>query len=148
MGTPTRALFDVESANRILPLVRMIVRDVVTDFRSLRHAGRQQRALQAESMGSTTSEKRIHDLQAEVNDSSARIEGYLKELEGLGVEVRDLELGLVDFPTLIRGEPAYLCWRFEEETVAFWHPAGKGFADRVPLPLSSSSALPSPGPTP
>jgi hypothetical protein len=137
MSTTTKTLFDVEKANLVLPLVRTIVRDVVLEFRALRNAGREQRALQVESMGTATSERRIHDLQATVNEASLRIEGYLHELEDLGVEVRDLELGLVDFPTLVRGEPAYLCWRHDEDHVSFWHPAGKGFADRTLLPIAT-----------
>jgi hypothetical protein len=139
MNTTARTLYDVERANRILPLVRTIVRDVVSEFRALRTAGREQRALQVESMGTATSERRIHDLGEVVNDCSTRIEGYLRELEELGLEVRDLELGLVDFPTLVHGEPAFLCWRHDEEVVAFWHPAGKGFADRTPLSATRAS---------
>ena len=40
-----------------------------------------------------------------------------------------------------RGEPAFLCWRHDEEQVAFWHPAGKGFADRTPLPAATGSSV-------
>jgi hypothetical protein len=141
MGTSTKALFDVESANRVLPLVRTIVRDMVSDFRGLRTAGREQRALQAESMGSVTSEQKIAGLRDAVNEASSRIEGYLHELENLGLEVRDLELGLIDFPTILRGEPAYLCWRHDEPDVAFWHPAGKGFSDRSPLPVTTRATV-------
>ena len=142
MGTPaTKALFDVDSANRVLPLVRTIVRDMVTEFRMLRTAGREQRALQVESRGSTHSELKILALRDAVNEASSRIEGYLRELEELGLEVRDLELGLVDFPTVFRGEPAYLCWRHDEPDVAFWHPAGKGFSDRTPLPTTSRATV-------
>lgn len=137
MSTTAKTLFDVERANRILPLVRTIVRDVVSEFHTLRTAGREQRALQVESMGTPTSEQRLQDLQNVVTDCSARIEGYLRELEELGLEVRDLELGLVDFPTIVRGEPAFLCWRHDEAAVAFWHAAGKGFADRTPIPAAS-----------
>jgi hypothetical protein len=141
MGASTNALFDVEGANRILPLVRTIVRDMVTEFRALRTAGREQRVLQVESMGSEQSEQRITMLRDAVNEASSRIEGYLHELEDLGVEVRDLELGLIDFPTILRGEPAYLCWRHDEPEVAFWHPAGKGFSDRAPLPVTSRATV-------
>jgi hypothetical protein len=142
MGTSsTKALFDVDGANRVLPLVRTIVRDMVTEFRTLRTSGREQRALQVESMGTPSSEQRILALREAVNEASARIEGYLRELEDLGLEVRDLELGLVDFPTILRGEPAYLCWKHDEPEVAFWHPAGKGFADRTPLPTTSRATV-------
>ena len=49
------------------------------------------------------------------------------------LEVRDLELGLVDFPSLVDGEPAYLSWRLGEDRVGWWHPADKGFSDRTPV---------------
>ncbi|MCP5068333.1 MAG: DUF2203 family protein, partial [bacterium] len=67
-------------------------------------------------------------------------ESYLQELASLGLEVRDLELGLVDFPTIVEGEPAYLSWRLGEEQVNFWHPADRGFTDRVPLPTTPVEA--------
>jgi hypothetical protein len=118
----------------VLPLVRSIVRDVVDDFRELRNAGRERRALEVETAGSRSAQHHIEALKDKVNDYSARIEGYLRELSDLGIEVRDLELGLVDFPSLIDGEPAYLSWRLGEDRVSWWHPADKGFGDRTPVP--------------
>ena len=136
MGTGIRTLFTVEEANQVLPLVRSIVRDVVNDFRELRGAGRERRALEVESAGSRAAARHIEALKDKVNEYSARIEGYLRELSDLGLEVRDLELGLVDFPSLIDGEPAYLSWRLGEEDVSWWHPADKGFSDRAPVPVA------------
>ena len=127
-------IYDVEGANRILPLVRTIVKDVVGEFKDLRHAGRQQRVLEAESEGAARTKRRIQRLRSKVQDSSTRIEGYLRELEELGIEIRDLETGLVDFPTVMRGEPAFLCWKIGDEAVLWWHAAGQGFADRQPIP--------------
>src|SRR5688572_2156607 len=109
-----KALFTPEEANRALPLVRSIVRDLVADFHVLRHAGRERRALEAETSGSAGAGRRLASLAATLEQSSARVEGYLEELADLGVEVRDLELGLVDFPTLMGSEPAFLCWRLGE----------------------------------
>lgn len=134
MGTAIRTLFTVEEANQILPLVRSIVRDIVDDFRRLRGAGRERRALEVESAGNIEAERFIDRLKDRVSTYSARIEGYLRELSDLGLEVRDLELGLVDFPSLIDGEPAYLSWRLGEDRVSWWHPADKGFSDRTPVP--------------
>ena len=133
MGTATRTLFSVDEANQVLPLIRSIVRDVVDDFRELRAAGRERRALEVETAGSSCAERYIEELKDKVNEYSARIERYLRELSDLGLEVRDLELGLVDFPSLIDGEPAYLSWRLGEEKVCWWHPADKGFSDRTPV---------------
>jgi hypothetical protein len=137
MGTVTRTLYVVEDANRVLPLVRSIVKDVVDDFRRLRTTGRERRALEVES-GTEGQEaacgRRLEELKDQVCLYSQRIEGYLEELAGLGLEVRDLELGLVDFPTLIEGEPAYLSWQLGEEGVKWWHAVDQGFTDRTPVP--------------
>lgn len=146
MGTVTRTLYSVEDANRVLPLVRSIVRDVVDDFRRLRTTGRERRALEVETgtEGQTPSGLRLEELKDQVCLYSQRIEGYLEELSELGLEVRDLELGLVDFPTLIEGEPAYLSWQLGEEGVKWWHAVDQGFTDRTPVP----AALLAPRPTP
>jgi cellulose biosynthesis protein BcsQ len=51
------------------------------------------------------------------------------------VRVRDLERGLVDFPSLVDGQPALLCWQVGEERIEYWHGPDDGFAGRRPLPL-------------
>ena len=53
------------------------------------------------------------------------------------LEVRDLELGMVDFPTLLGSEPAFFCWRVDDPTIAFWHSADKGHRERLPLEASA-----------
>lgn len=54
-------------------------------------------------------------------------------LERLEVVVRDLERGLVDFPSLIDGREVYLCWLLDEPSVGHWHGVESGFAGRRPL---------------
>lgn len=58
-------------------------------------------------------------------------------LEELGVLVKDVDRGLVDFPALhpTTGETVYLCWMVGEETIGFWHEVDTGFAGRKPLPF-------------
>jgi len=55
------------------------------------------------------------------------------ELEDLGVTVRDLDLGLIDFPAKRYGERVFLCWRFGEPDVAYWHREEEGFNGRKVL---------------
>jgi hypothetical protein len=134
MGTTsTRAAFTVDEANRALPLVRSIVSDVVTEFRGMRDAGRERRALEVESSGNLDALKRIEERKNEVSERSGRIDGYLRELAELGVEVKDLEKGLVDFPGERAGRPVFWCWKLGESAVGHWHEIDKGFADRRPL---------------
>jgi hypothetical protein len=66
-------------------------------------------------------------------DASTRAAGALRELEELGLVVRDPSSGLVDFPAIREGREVFLCWRLGEEAVAWFHPPETGFAGRQPL---------------
>lgn len=57
----------------------------------------------------------------------------LEHLDSLGIVVRDLEEGLVDFPTLRGGEQAWLCWKLSDGELGYWHTTREGFASRQPL---------------
>ncbi len=61
------------------------------------------------------------------------VAALLEYLEGMGVVLRDPRSGLIDFPTLRDGEPAWLCWRLADPDLAFWHTTREGFASRRPL---------------
>ncbi len=54
----------------------------------------------------------------------------LGRIEELGVLVKDLDVGLIDFPTLYRGQEVYLCWRMDEDDIDFWHGTQEGFTGR------------------
>jgi hypothetical protein len=68
-----------------------------------------------------------------VGDLTASIRRGLRRLARQGIEVKDLDSGLVDFPSLRDGRVVYLCWRVDEPTVAYWHELDAGFAGRRPL---------------
>lgn len=61
------------------------------------------------------------------------VHALLSHLESLGIVVRDLEEGLVDFPTLRDGERAWLCWKLSDGQLDYWHSTREGFASRQPL---------------
>lgn len=54
-------------------------------------------------------------------------------IEAMGITLRDIGDGLVDFPALVNGRQVWLCWRRGEEAVAFWHAIDTGFSNRQPL---------------
>ena len=62
------------------------------------------------------------------------LDAVVQEIEASGVHLKDVQLGLVDFPAEIDGEIVYLCWQFGEPEIAFWHRVEDGFAGRRPLP--------------
>lgn len=63
----------------------------------------------------------------------------LESIRGLGVEVRSIEYGLVDFPARIADQDAWLCWRLGEARVAFYHGLDEGFTRRRPVAFAGHS---------
>ncbi len=57
----------------------------------------------------------------------------LVEIDSIGVLVKDLEQGLLDFPSMMDGKPVLLCWKLGEPAIAHWHTEQEGFAGRKPL---------------
>ena len=65
------------------------------------------------------------------------LDAIVQEIEDSGAHLKDVQLGLVDFPAERDGEIVYLCWQFGEPEVAFWHRMEDGFSGRQPLPGST-----------
>jgi len=57
----------------------------------------------------------------------------LAEMDEIGVQVKDLEKGLLDFPSLMDGKDVLLCWKLGEKKIEYWHLPEDGFAGRKPL---------------
>ena len=68
--------------------------------------------------------------QAELAELAEQAASLVAELDGIGVVVKDLDLGLLDFPALRDGEEVELCWQVGEESVAYWHPLEAGYRGR------------------
>jgi len=83
---------------------------------------------------------------AEHDKVAQELLAIVTRIQETGVLVKDLDLGLVDFPSLLRGEEIYLCWKLGEERIGFWHGVDEGFAARKPLDEPPSGAAPPAGP--
>lgn len=73
-------------------------------------------------------ERRRTDLRGEERRSI--VQSLVDHLASLGIVLRDLDSGLVDFPTVRGGEPAWLCWRLDDPDIGFWHSTREGYASR------------------
>lgn len=69
----------------------------------------------------------------QVGEAFLEIRRILVELNEAEIVVRDVDRGLIDFPSIRDGEEIYLCWQLGEERVAWWHDLESGFAGREPL---------------
>ena len=65
--------------------------------------------------------------------AAGRLRAVIEEIQETGCLIKDLDIGLVDFPTLFRGTEVYLCWKLGEPAIEFWHPVEEGFRGRKPI---------------
>ena len=130
-----KKFFTVVEANQRLPLVRAIVDDIVRLFtdvqeRRLRLADLLQRDPLRSKRSSTPYTEELEQMDTEIRADIERLNVFAHELAELGVELKDPNIGLCDFPTLIEGREAYLCWKLGEPEVGFWHDLHAGFQGR------------------
>jgi len=62
-----------------------------------------------------------------------RVKDAVAEIHATGVQVKDLEIGLLDFPCRVEGETVLLCWKLGEQGITHWHGTEEGFAGRKPI---------------
>ena len=129
--------FTPDEANALLEQVRPLAESLVEHRRAFAAAAARRARLGSRISGNggdfDPGELRADAEQLE--REAAAVARAVGELEGLGLLVKDLDRGLVDFPALREGEEVLLCWQVGEAEVAYWHGLEEGFAGRKPLPL-------------
>lgn len=144
---PPETLFTVASASRTLPYVGRIAEDLVHDHARWREAVRGVEVAAASrraEAGAAAADGESQVLQRRAQMLAADIQHALGELAALGIACKSIETGLLDFPAIVNGEPAHLCWQVGEPAIAWWHPRDAGFAGRRPLD-GAIVAEPAPG---
>src|SRR4051794_19853532 len=85
------------------------------------------------SNGGGMSTRDTESLREQLEEITAELNGLIGEITGLGVQIKDVDRGLLDFPSTVDGEEALLCWHVGEPRIAYWHSPEDGFAGRRPL---------------
>ncbi len=124
--------FTLDEANRMLPLVSRIVRDIIEYYREW------QRTVEAFEIAATLSRAErptpeAEALQHKAQELAREIQGFVGELQQLGLEFKGFELGLVDFPADVEGRAICWCWKHGEGAVAHWHELDAGYNGRQPV---------------
>lgn len=126
-----RRSYSIEEANDLIPQVRAVLLQLAVEQRRLdaSHA-EMHRALDAN--GDPESAAAAVRQEAAVAETREGMRTLLVHLGEMGVELRDMEMGLVDFPGERDGAHVWLCWRLADPRVAFWHGTDEGYASRKP----------------
>jgi hypothetical protein len=127
--------FTVNEANALLPQLRNILEMLQVKRRELQE---RQQALelirrQAGENGHHLAGEEFLRLKKEAEFILEEFNAEVKKIEALGCQLKDLDLGLIDFPTLRDGREVLLCWKSDEAEVAYWHGLAEGFTGRKPL---------------
>jgi len=117
--------FTLEQANATLPLVRKIVADIVKT-----HAKAAQLRQQIEKLDSG---KEMTAAQKELDRTIEQLQDFANELAAVGAELKDVQIGLIDFIGRHEGRDVCLCWKLGEDAIAFWHEMDAGVAGRKPI---------------
>ncbi len=129
--------FTPEEANDALAEVRPLVERMVEQRRAHVEALERQEELESRIRGNGGGipPAELAEAAAEVDRHARALTRTVDDIVGLGVEVKDLDEGLVDFPALRGDETVLLCWQLGEDEVGYWHSQEDGYAGRRPLPL-------------
>jgi hypothetical protein len=121
--------FTVEEANRLIPQVKGIVEDLRRGRRRLlSHRSTAEAMAQKAGGNGGGAEAGTY-----LTDYSQAFRHSLGQLEAMGVVLKDLDRGLIDFPHWRDGREVYLCWEYGEDRIDFWHETDSGYSGRQSL---------------
>jgi len=124
--------FTVDEANALIPRLRPKVEELLATFREIRSEIETAASLAGLPPDSPDLAKHLES-RAIAPGLFDRVKGLIGELQDQGCLVNGPEVGLVDFPCVYNNEIVFLCWKYGEARVGYWHRIPDGFAGRRPL---------------
>jgi len=128
--------FTLDEAQKLIPRVDSLLRRAIELKGEFEVAAGELKQLQEHLMmmgGVVVDRERALSLRQGRDAAGARLRAALEQVQEIGCVVKDLDIGLIDFPTTFRGEEVYLCWKLGEAKIEFWHGVEEGFRGRKPI---------------
>ena len=125
-------LFTLPEAENLLPSIDRLIRTAVAQKAEYQEVEIELQAIAQrvmESGGMNLDRDAVASFRQRRDRAAEAIQQALDAIQETGCQVKDLDIGLVDFPTLFRGEHVYLCWRMGETSIRYWH-GDEGFRGR------------------
>ena len=126
-------LFTLQEALELLPAAAQLLLEIQARKRDLDEQSAELERLLDLTGGNGHLQSDIARARANVENTAVELQRLMSELDDLGVQLKGIEQGLLDFPSERDGRVVLLCWRQGEETIAFWHDLETGYAGRQPL---------------
>jgi len=125
--------FTLAEAQSLIPQVEVLLRRAIAAKSSFEEGERELQGLSERIMlmgGLAVNRETSLGIRNRRETAAAELREAMESVQEIGCVVKDLDIGLIDFPTLFRGVEVYLCWKLDEPGIAFWHGVEEGFRGR------------------
>jgi len=128
--------FNLDEAQSLLPVLESLLRTAVAGKKLMEEVEAEMQALTQRIFlngGTHVDVVATARRKAERTKAEQRAKDALAEIDSIGVQVKDIDIGLLDFPCVVDGEVVLLCWKMGEPSITHWHSTQEGFAGRKPI---------------
>jgi len=128
--------FTLEESRMLLPVLESLLRTAIEGKKFIEEVDAELEALGHRIFlngGTFVNIPQLARRKAEREKTLQRVKDAVAEIHATGVQVKDLDIGLLDFPCEVEGEIILLCWKFGEKEITHWHGTEEGFAGRKPI---------------
>ena len=128
--------FTLEEAQSLLPVLESLLRTAIDGKKLIETVDAELQDLAHRvflSGGLLVNIIQVARRKAEREKTIQRVKDTLAEIDATGVQVKDLDIGLLDFPCQVEGRTVLLCWKLGENGITHWHDTSEGFAGRKPI---------------
>jgi len=131
--------FTLQQAEKLLPEVEAALRDAIVLKAEYEEAGKDWRNFSQRIHllgGVLVDHTKLLDKKQQRESCAQRLKESIEKIQEFGCLVKDLDMGLIDFPTMLNGVEVYLCWKLGEPGIQFWHGVEEGFRGRKSIDQS------------
>lgn len=128
--------FTLDEAQSLLPVLESLLRTAISSKKLMEEVEAEMQSLSQRIFlngGTHVEVIPIAKRKSERAKAEQRAKDALAEIDSIGVQVKDLDIGLLDFPCLVDGRIILLCWKLGEKSITHWHGTQEGFAGRKPV---------------
>jgi hypothetical protein len=128
--------FNLDEAHSLLPVLESLLRTAISGKKLMEEVEAEMQALTHRIFlngGTHVDVVSVARRKAERGKAEQRAKDALAEIDSIGVQVKDIDTGLLDFPCVVEGRVVLLCWKMGESSITHWHSTEEGFAGRKPI---------------
>lgn len=128
--------FTLDEAHSLLPILESLLRSAIAAKKVIEEFDARHEALLHRIFltgGMSLDVVSLARAKAKRNKAEQRAKDAIAEIDSIGVQVKDLDIGLLDFPCAVEGQIILLCWKLGEKSITHWHGTQEGFAGRKPI---------------